>query len=224
MGTMMQVAEEQHVAELQRKTPRKGIRKPLQMELIGGKPARQRVWEQIKQHKELFKIYDISRQANADDETVKTYLQSLVNGGYVVRLTESKFEKSEFQLIKDTGIEAPRLNRDGTPVTLGLGQEAMWRCLRKLGAMDSRQLASHASTCGVEVKEATANRYVKALKKAGYLKVVFPCNPRQRKLEVLQLIKRMDTGPRAPQIQRVKTVYDPNLNKVMHAEDPEELS
>lgn len=206
-----------------RTSAHKGTRKPLQMELIGGKPSRQRVWEQIKHHKELFKIDHIAKQARTDRETAKTYIQYLVKGGYVVRLTEALFEQTEFQLIKDIGIEAPRLNRDGTPVTQGMGQEAMWRCLRIMGAMDARQLAVHASTCGVEVKEATAKRYVKALKQAGYFKVVFECNRRLGKLEVVQLLPHMNTGPRAPQIQRVKTVYDPNLNKVMHAEDPEEL-
>lgn len=200
-----------------------GARKPLQMELIGGKPSRQRVWEQIKHHKELFRIDHIANQSRTDSETAKTYIQCLVKGGYVVRLTEALFEETEFQLIRDVGIEAPRLNRDGTPVTQGMGQEAMWRCLRIMGPMDARQLAAHASTCGIKIKEASARRYVIALKRAGYLKVVFECNRRLGKLEVLQLLSHMNTGPRSPQIQRVKTVYDPNLNKVMHAEDPEEL-
>ncbi|MET3999687.1 hypothetical protein [Marinobacterium sp. MBR-109] len=198
-------------------------RKPVQMELVGGKPARQRVWEQIRLHRERFQIYTIARRAEAEDETVKTYLQCLEKGGYVVKLTAEKFEFADYQLVRDTGIEAPRLTRDGQPVTQGMGQESMWRCLRMLGAMDARQLAMHASSSGFEVKETTARRYVKALKRAGYLQVVQPCNRHRGKLEVIQLIPHMNSGPRPPQIQRVGVVYDPNWNKVMHADEPEEM-
>lgn len=202
---------------------RKGKRKPVQLELVGGKPARQRIWEQLRLHKEKFQIYTIARRAEADDETVKTYLQSLVKGGYVIKLVDVPFEEADYQLIKDTGIEAPRLTRDGQLVTSGIGQEAMWRCLRMLGPMDARVLAKHASSCGFEVKVSSAQRYVKALKAAGYLEVVEPCCRHRRKFETLRLLPHMNTGPRPPQVQRVKTVYDPNLNKVMHAEEPEEL-
>lgn len=184
---------------------------------------RQRIWEQIRLHRELFQIDTIARQAKADNDTTKDYLRALELGGYIVKLTNNAFERAEYQLIRDIGIEAPRLTRSGKPVTQGLRQEAMWRCLRMLGPMDARQLAAHASSAGVEVKEETARRYVKALKRAGYLQVVHPCDRRRGKLEVLQLIPRMNTGPRPPQVQRVKTVYDPNLNKVMHADEPEEL-
>ena len=203
---------------------RKPNRKPIQMELVGGKPARQRAWEQIRIHKERFQLYTISRRAEADDQTVKTYLCALMKGGYVVKLTDEElFEEAHYQLIRDTGIEAPRLNRDGQPVTQGMGQEAMWRCLRMLGPMDARQLTGHVLSSGVELKESTAKRYIKALKKAGYLQVVHPCDRQRGKMEVLMLIPRMDSGPRPPQIQRVGVVYDPNWNKVMHADEPEEL-
>lgn len=211
------------LAKRQSHPKQKSYRKPAQLELIGGKPPRQRVWEQIRKFRLKFRVYDVARLAEVDDETVKTYIQSLVAGGYVVRLTNELFEEADYQLIKDLGIEAPRLTRDGQPVTQGMGQEAMWRCLRMLGPMDARQLAIHASSSGVEVKPASARRYVQMLKKAGYLEVVEPCNRRLKKMETLRLIPRMNTGPRPPQIQNVKTVYDPNLDKVMYAEEPEEL-
>lgn len=202
---------------------RKGYRKPAQMELIGGKPPRQRVWEQIRKSKLSFRVYDVARSAGVDYETTKTYALCLIAGGYVVRVTEGNFDMADHQLIRDTGIEAPRLTRDGKPVTTGIGQEAMWRCLRMLGALDARKLAAHAASCGVEVKLGTAKSYVQMLKKAGYLEVVEPCNRRMSRLETLRLIPRMDTGPRPPQIQNVKTVYDPNLNKVMYTDEPEEM-
>lgn len=202
---------------------RQGARKPIQLELIGGKPPRQRVWEQIRKNRLRFQGQDMANRAGVDTDTAHTYLQSLEAGGYVVRLNEGRGMTVDYQLIKDNGIEAPRLTKDGKPVTQGLGQEAMWRCLRMLGPLDYRQLAIHASSSGVEVKETSAKRYVAALKKAGYLQVVQPAGRKLGKLEILQLIPRMDTGPRPPQIQRVGVVYDPNLNKIMHADEPEEL-
>lgn len=202
---------------------RQGARKPVQLELIGGKPPRQRVWEQIRKNRLKFQGQDMAHRAGVDGDTAHTYLRSLEAGGFIVRLNETQGMNADYQLIKDNGIEAPRLTKDGRPVTQGLGQEAMWRCLRMLGALDYRQLASHASSSGVDVKEASAKRYVAALKKAGYLQVVQPAGRKLGKLEILQLIPRMDTGPRPPQIQRVGVVYDPNLNKIMHADEPEEL-
>jgi hypothetical protein len=203
--------------------PRRGLRKPVQMELVGGKPARQRIWEQIRLHREKFVIYTIARRADADDRTVATYLRCLVNGGYVVRLNEADFEVTEFQLVRDTGIEAPRLDRQGNPVTQGMGQEAMWRCLRMLGPTNARQLAGHCAAAGIDVTFHTARTYITALKKAGYLQVIKPAGRSRGQLEVIGLIPRMNTGPRPPMIQRVGVVYDPNLNKVMHADEPEEL-
>jgi hypothetical protein len=198
-------------------------RKPLQMELIGGKPPRQRVWEQIRINRERFSVGMLICPTGLDDATIRSYVQCLLAGGYIVQLTEGSLDYADFQLQRDSGIEAPRLTKDGQPVTQGLGQEQMWRCLRMLGPMKHRQLAIHASKAGVEVKESTAKRYVIALKKAGYLQVTHASAPKKGALEVLQLIPRMNTGPRPPQIQKVGVVYDPNLNKVMHADNPEDL-
>ncbi|MGB0732455.1 MAG: hypothetical protein ACPGPF_01780 [Pontibacterium sp.] len=199
-----------------------GRRKPLQMELVGGKPPRQRVWEEIRRNRERFSIGSLIIPTGLDDSTIRSYCQCLLAGGYIVQLTEGAIEYAYFQLQKDCGAEAPRLTKDGQPVTQGLGQEQMWRCLRMLGQMNYRQLTAHASKAGVEVKEATAKRYIAALKKAGYLQVVQACGLKKGALEIVRLIPRMDTGPRPPQIQKVGVVYDPNLNKVMHADSPED--
>ena len=198
-------------------------RKPVQMELVGGKPIRQRVWEQIRLHRESFYIATIAQQAEVEVDTARRYIHCLDKGGFLVKVAGAEFEKAEYQLLKDTGIEAPKLNAQGQLVTMGLAQEAIWRCLRMLGALDAFQILNHVTAAGIDIKLDNVRRYLRALKKAGYLKLIRPAIPAQRKPEVLALIPRMNTGPRPPQIQRVGVVYDPNLNKVMHAEDPEEL-
>ncbi len=126
-----------------------------------------------------------------------------------------------YQLTKNTGVEAPRLDKNGSIVKQGLGIECMWRTLRIMGEMDIAQLHQHVSIAGVDITVATVKRYICALRKAGYLKTTLPSTP--HRMERFVLKPNMNTGPRPPQVQNVKTVYDPNLNKVMWAEDPEEL-
>ncbi len=192
-------------------------RKPIQMELVGGKPIRQRVWEQIRINQDKFQIGEVAHSAEVKKDTAKRYVQCLERGGYVVKLGEG-----DYQLIKNNGIEAPRLNEDGQPVTMGLMQEAIWKCLRALGATDAFKLLGHAEAGGIEVTINHVRKYLRALKKAGYLKVVHRAVGARGEPEVITLIPKMDTGPRPPQIQRVGVVYDPNLNQVMHADDPQE--
>lgn len=200
---------------------RQGHRKPAQLEMIGGKCARQRVWEELRKQKGTFEVYPIARASNADDEVVKTYLQCLRAGDYVEIVKQQRFGKSTYRLIRDTGLEAPRLTRKGEPVQQGLISEAMWRTLRILDVMDARQLQNYVAASGLDVTLTYVKRYLTMLKKAGYLQVVQAGNP--HRMERIRLKPAMNTGPRAPQVQRVKTVYDPNLNQVMYAEDPEEL-
>ena len=91
-----------------------------------------------------------------------------------------------------------------------------------LGEMDITLLIAHVSASGIDISVRYAKSYITALKKAGYLCITRPGGP--NRLERFYLKASMNTGPRPPQVQKVKTVYDPNLNKVMHVEDPEELS
>lgn len=199
---------------------RQGFRKPAQLEMIGGKCARQRIWEEIRKYKSEFQILPIAQYANADPETVKTYVQCLIAGEYVEAITRGHLMKAVYQLNKDTGIESPRLTRKGQPVQQGRIIEAMWRTLRILGEMDARQLRDYVAASGLNVTLNYAKRYIGALRKAGYLQVI-QAGSRSR-MDVIRLFPHMNTGPRAPQVQNVKTVYDPNLNKVMHTEDPQE--
>lgn len=204
-----------------KKSPRG--RKPIQMELVGGKPIRQRVWEQIRTHRECFQLDVIAKLAEAEKDTVNRYILCLERGGYIVKLTDAPFEQADYQLIRDTGIESPKLNSRGEPITMGLAQESIWRCLRMLGALDSKQILSHVKAADIEISLENVRRYLRALKKAGYLQVVHAAMPQRRKPEVVALIPHMNSGPRPPQIQRVGVVYDPNWNKVMHADEPEEM-
>jgi hypothetical protein len=66
------------------------------------------------------------------------------------------------------------------------------------------------------IKEATAEKYLRHLRDAGYLIQV----KGSRSCAVMwRFLPSMHTGPRAPMIQRVKRVWDQNLKKVMWSEE-----
>ncbi len=199
-------------------------RKPAQLEMIGGKSARQRMWELMRSSRlqGKFSGVHIIDHANVSSETYCTYIQCLEAGGFIEAMDKKKRVLRTYRILKDCGIEAPKLTRDGKPSKTGLGIEAVWRTLRMMKNvdLDVSSISSHISAAGVDLMVSSIRVYLQALKRAGYLTVVMPAT--YNRMERIRLKPDMDTGPRPPQIQKVKTVYDPNLNKVMHAEDPQE--
>lgn len=200
-------------------------RKPAHIELIGGKGLRQRVWDRIRALPQgaEFVLRDmvVGQEATA---TVRDYLYALARGGYLARRDvpnegSSNYQAKRYTLVVDAGAEAPRLRRDGSPVTQGLSQEQMWRTLRMAkGDINARELAAHASTPTIAVAEAAAKQYIKMLYHAGYLKLTrkghgIGAGGVQARY---RLLSARDTGPRPPMICRTKVVFDPNENRVVY--------
>lgn len=200
-------------------------RRPAPLELVGGKGPRQRLWDAIRARKGAeWTRYEISRAANVDDGTTSTYVQSLQAAGIVDSTREERKTNVAavryYKLLKDEGIDAPRVRRDGSRVAQGLPQEQMWRTLRSLkGDTNARELAAYASTDAIQVDEEAAGDYLKHLYAADYLvrtaeaRRVGRSGKTQSRYRLLK-----NTGPRAPMICRTKVVYDPNLGKVVHQE------
>lgn len=202
-------------------------RKPAHIELAGGKGPRQRVWETIRRQREDFCAHTIVRLADLDKGTVQTYLQALERGGIIEPLGGCKAigDRKHYRLTRDTGVDAPRLDRAGRPVTQSRGNEHMWKTMRILQEFSPRELALYASTPEIVIAEAAAKAYVKCLAQAGYLKVVDPGHAFIRGKGARQAryqfrTPKSYTGPRPPMIQRKRSVYDPNLNKVVWSEEP----
>jgi hypothetical protein len=207
---------------------RVGKRRPAQMELAGGKGSRQRAWEAVRRHAGAFTCFQIARKAKVDDAALITYLVSLEKAGFLAgedMAGKPVRTRKTWTLLKDNGVEAPRVTRDGKLVTQGMGTEAMWRSMRIIAEFNAAELAAHASASGVDVSERTAKSYVGALKGAGYLVVMAAAVARGGRLGADQARYRLPahkyTGPRPPMIQRTKSVYDPNLGKVVWQEEPE---
>lgn len=197
-------------------------RKPAHLELVGGKGQRQRIWDMIRK-------FGASPWARLDvipndvcNETARTYLAGLEKAGYIEQAgfrpgAHGGARVRLYILVRDCGAEAPRVRRDGTPVTQGLAQEQMWRTLRMLkGDTNDRELAAHASTPAIPVNEEAAQDYLGNLHRAGYLRCTVKARlmrGRGKTPARYQLVT--NTGPRPPMVCRADAVYDPNLGKTV---------
>ncbi|WP_028536180.1 hypothetical protein [Paludibacterium yongneupense] len=199
-------------------------RKPIDLEMTGGKSKRQAMWEAIRQRHANFTLTEVARAVETDTGTTKTYLQSLEKGGFIETLNPIRggHEEKRYRLARDNGLEAPRLTRDGSPVVQGRAQEQLWRTMRMIGAdFNYLELAGLASTEAVPVAPIAARDYLKHLAHAGYVMVV--AKGQGRGLGGVPTRFRFNptryTGPRPPMVQRTKSIYDPNLGKVVWQEE-----
>lgn len=196
-------------------------RKPAPLELAGGKGLRQRLWDRIRAAGEPFCVADLLH-GGEDEATAREYITGLFHGGYldlrraaVVRGPADRRGPALYSLARDVGAEAPRVRRDGTPVTQGLAQEQMWRTLRLLkGDINARELAAHASTPAVPVSPVAAGDYLRHLYRALYVvRTGMGKGTGSGGIQARYRILR-DTGPRPPMVCRAHCIYDPNLGRV----------
>ena len=194
-------------------------RKPAHLAARGKLTPRERIWGAIRELKR-FTIYGLARRLHIDDRTVESYVIALARAGHVVIFKKAEgvivrdhasAHLVQFELVRDVGIDAPRLDSAGREVAQGRGTLALWRAMRIHKQFDFRELAAFASTDTLRVAPNTAGTYCHFLACAGYLQVVRaskPGTPARYRLAKY-------TGPKAPQIQRVKHLYDPNLGEVV---------
>lgn len=175
--------------------------------------TREAIWEAIRRLK-TFSVREVRSETRCSMEQVRDYVTGLSAAGYL-----EQRENAAFVLVRDCGVEAPRVRRDGSEITQGKGREQMWLVMKVLDDFSSRDLALHASTEEVQVSESDAKSYIHYLHKAGYLTKQQGEMPRSRNgggaPARYQLLPSKFSGPRPPMIQRVKQVYDQNLKKVV---------
>lgn len=198
----------------------KHLRQPANLEMPGGKSKRQRVWEAIRASRDGFTLQDIANVTRIDTDTIRTYLYALARGRFVEQSNISHYpcEKKQYRLVKDNGLEAPRLTRDGELVTQGRAQEQMWRTMYILGGdFNYRELAGLASTPEVTVSPITARDYLKHLAHAGYVVVVVKGQGRGAGgvPSRYRFNRSRYSGPRPPMVQRTNAIYDPNIGQVV---------
>ncbi len=181
------------------------------VDLIAAHPkpsGRDALWAAMRELK-LFTLRDLRRATDVPKRTCTSYLQGLVAGGYLESTKTVNYEPTNspqpvYELIKDVGVDAPRVKADGTPVIQGKSREIMWRTMKILSEFSIKDLAVHG------VKEIDAKDYVRYLAKAEYLARVGMSRPSR-----YRFLRSMNTGPKPPMVQRIKQVFDANLGHVM---------
>ena len=187
------------------------------------RPTKARLWAALRKNKHrALKIGMLADLAGVHVDAAKHHIHGLVAAGYVEAVAGEKsgcVQVFTYQLVNDVGVDAPLVGYDGQLLDTGVKNANMWRTMRMLARFDFHELAAHASTTEHEVAVGNAKKYVSMLFQAGYLTIVKPAEKlgRANKPAVYSLTK--NTGPKPPMIQKLKTVYDQNLNEVVWQEE-----
>lgn len=191
-------------------------RKPV--DTISRMETRDALWAAIRAFRRPFTCRELQLETRCTLGQAAEYLKGLEAAGIVAVCGEKHgrgFIKAArlFRLVQDVGPVAPRVRRDGTPVTQGRGREQMWKAMRVLGRFTVRDLVVSATLEEHAVALGEAQTYCHYLHKAGYL---------TRSGELYQCVRKRYSGPRPPMIQRIKQVFDPNLNQVVWSQGGED--
>lgn len=199
------------------------MRKPARLERAGAMTPRDRMWAAIRDFGvgNTFSVAEIMLLSEQRADTVLPYLDGLCLAGYldpgVSRPTHRpRREFRWFSLARDVGVEAPRVDANGKPVTQGIGGEQMWNAMRAMkGDFTARELSVTASTEHHVVAHATAQRNARDLAHAGYLAVTKESTGGRGSERYYRFVKSRNTGPRAPLITAEKQVMDGNTGEIV---------
>jgi len=187
-------------------------RQPVSIERVNGVNRRDHIWINVRRLK-TFTVISLREAVpvTISKDSVRDYLTRLCAGGYVLR--DESVKPFEYTLIKDCGVDSPRLRLDGSVITVGLANENMWRTIKILKGFDWKDVLLVSSTEDMPIKPTTVKSYLEALHRARYITCIRHSNPDGR--AVYRFNTKMNTGSRAPMIQRDKSLYDPNLGRVV---------
>lgn len=149
------------------------------------------------------------------DEAIRRALTGFITAGFVKPVDGARRQKNAFgqhthvclALVRDIGVDAPRVNEDGRAVIAGLGKEQIWRTLRLKRERTATEISAAASTAKVPVARVTVIDYLRVLRRAGYVVA-----QGKRGHERFRLVR--DTGPRPPVVQSDGALFDVNLGEV----------
>lgn len=198
------------------------MRKPIAIELKGLQTPRERLWDAILI---LNKFTGAQLQDTALPlvpwRNVNAHLSAWALSGHLKRTKPTaqvagKMQAWTYELIKPQGV-APRVNREGKPVTSGCGNDAMWRAMKILPAFTPTLLAQAASLGKLMVTQAAAERYCSRLHKAGYLS----SGKGKDKVQVYKLIN--NTGMHAPMVTAMKALFDRNTGALVPLQSAQEV-
>lgn len=205
------------------------MRQPINLEVRGLKTPRERVWEALlqagadKARFDRLTVQDLCAPV-VRWTAVEDYLQALEKAGFIKMVgtlpaTRGKIAQQRLYVLVKAPGTAPRLCKKGGHVRMGDGNEAMWRAMKVLAVFDYTDIAKAATLGDVVVRPLTAKTYLNALARAGYLDTLRhakPGTPARHKLA-------NNTGPHAPAVTRLKTVFDRNTGVFAHLQTAQEV-
>lgn len=201
-------------------------RKPIELELVGLRTPRERMWAAMKTLVEFNASEIEDRSHPITRNSVCEYITGLVEAGFVEQLLSNgqrggsnKFAAARYKVIKFAAI-TPTLGRGGVTSSPNIGQLAMWRAMKVRKVFDACQIATDASQGDTTVSLGTAKTYFKRLHAAGYLSVHKAAH-NGGGLTVYRLAK--DTGPLPPAITRAQIVFDRNSGDMTPIQTAQEV-
>ena len=187
--------------------------------------GRDAIWAVIRKIRSDITLDKLERKTKINRMTIKTYLQGLTLAGYLelidIDTSKKRYTKRSWNLIKDIGVQRPNVDKNGKETKSAVGRNQMWQTIKMIKhPFHKHELVMMASTDEHAVNVNEANYYLRHLAFAGYVKEVQKGKP--NKPALYRFIPSKNTGPRAPMIQRVHQVFDPNINEVVWLQEPKE--
>ncbi|MBA5777443.1 hypothetical protein H2509_13375 [Stappia sp. F7233] len=185
-------------------------------------------WSVIQAHElagETFTRGDILRMSNARRRDVDDFFGRLEKAGLVEKVGERGPRPEAVYRATVRQTATPRVRRDGTVIESAGKQKCMWNAMRS-GAhrqgFTAQDIALWGSTDETAISLASAQAYIKALSKAGYLIPLVKGKPGAP--GIWRLAPDMNTGPLPPMILRTKVVFDQNRHELVGPVETEEVS
>ena len=181
-----------------------------------GFTGRDFVWEALRRLREA-DCGTLSRESGQPVGLVEDYTKALVKAGIVA--VESQHTgplgrpRRLLRLVKDLGLDTPRVRKNGELIPSS-GRQRMWRAMGILKEFSPRDLAATASLPAAPISLREAEYYCEWLAKGGYLR---PSGSGR-----YVVVPAMRYGARAPLIQRVRRLFDPNTGEIVCESRPVE--
>lgn len=157
-------------------------------------------------------------------EEILGWEKSKIDDLYIKFLVRHEFLKVvknirplSYILVSPVSVDCPRFLASGELVTKSNITQNLWRSMRMLSNFTCDELVAHSTTSTVTATADSARFFIYILKKADYIKVIDKTGKGRK--ERYQLVK--NTGPKPPQVLKVKELYDPNKNEIVYREVPD---
>ena len=179
----------------------------------GALTDREKLWLAMRELR-TFSLRDLYLETKIDRRTGKArdYLVGLLRAGILEEISHVPGGQCTYRLVKDCGVNAPRVRKNGVLLP-DSGRTRMWRAMPILDMFTVRELVNAASLEDATIAYGEAQAYCQWLARGGYL--------HRTGTDTYRFIPARNTGPKAPQILRVKQLYDPNVDKIVTALPPE---